>query len=117
MLIGIVFGSYYAIQSKAGEPVTLWTQVRRAVQTAAETRQFGVGGFLQKNGPIRNRWVRTVGKTRTKVSWFCRCRTSGSFDLFFGCFWFRKSHDDFPLQNADAFCHPYQKDTIGRRSI
>lgn len=50
MLIGIVFGSYYAIQSKAGEPVTLWTQVRRAVQTAAETRQFGVWGwgFLKK---------------------------------------------------------------------
>lgn len=40
MLIGIVFGSYYAIQSKAGEPVTLWTQVRRAVQTAAETRNY-----------------------------------------------------------------------------
>eukprot|EP00913_Durusdinium_trenchii_P023556 g22133.t1 len=40
MLIGIVFGSYYAIQSRAGDPVTLWTQVRKAVQTAAETRNF-----------------------------------------------------------------------------
>ena len=38
MLIGIVFGSYYAIQSRVGEPVTLWTQVRKAIQTAAETR-------------------------------------------------------------------------------
>ena len=36
---------------------------------------FRVGGFLKKNGPFRNRWVRTVGKTRTKVSWFCRCRS------------------------------------------
>ena len=53
MLIGIVFGSYYAIQSKAGEPVTLWTQVRRAVQTAAETRQIwglGLGVSLKKTG-------------------------------------------------------------------
>lgn len=40
MLIGIVFGSYYAIQSRVGEPVTLWTQVRKAIQTAAETRNF-----------------------------------------------------------------------------
>lgn len=39
MLIGIVFGSYYAIQSRVGAtPVTLWTQVRKAIQTAAETR-------------------------------------------------------------------------------
>jgi len=40
MLIGIVFGSYYAVQGAAGQPQTLWEQVRKAIQTAAETRNF-----------------------------------------------------------------------------
>eukprot|EP00439_Symbiodinium_sp_Y106_P024442 s2546_g2.t7 len=40
MLIGIVFGSYYAVQSATRKPMTLWTQVRKAFQTAAETRSY-----------------------------------------------------------------------------
>lgn len=40
MLIGIVFGSYYAVQSATRKPMTLWTQVRKAIQTAAETRSY-----------------------------------------------------------------------------
>jgi len=40
MLIGIVFGSYYAVLSNTRQPVTLWTQVRKAIQTAAETRSY-----------------------------------------------------------------------------
>eukprot|EP00933_Yihiella_yeosuensis_P055854 TRINITY_DN5478_c0_g1_i1.p1 TRINITY_DN5478_c0_g1~~TRINITY_DN5478_c0_g1_i1.p1 ORF type:complete len:1043 (+),score=157.89 TRINITY_DN5478_c0_g1_i1:55-3183(+) len=40
MLMGIVFEAYGSCKSKAGEPETIWAQIRRAIRTSSETRSY-----------------------------------------------------------------------------